>query len=121
MAWTPPGAGALRARVRFDRRASQANVAGDVLGDWAQVGFTVSGELIPVGNQSESVIAAKLSGTALYRLTVRQNSFTRTLDTDCRAVDADDTSRTFNVRSIEDPDGRRAWLVLMVEAGVADG
>ena len=121
MAWTPPGAGALTARIRFDRRASQANVAGDVLGDWEQVGYVVSGQLIPVGSQSESVIAAKLSGTALYRLTVRQNSFTRTLDTDCRAVDDRDTARTFNVRSIEDPDGLRAWLILMLEAGVADG
>jgi len=121
MAWTPPGAGALRARVRFDRRASQANVAGDVLGDWAAVGHEVAAELIPVGSQTESVVAAKLSGTALYRLTVRQSTFTRTLDTDCRVVDTRDTTRTFNVRSKEDPDGRRAWLVLMVEAGVADG
>lgn len=70
-------------------------------------------------NGGESVIAGRLQGVQPYIVTVRQSSRTRLITTGWRLVDAHNPNRTFNVRTVVDPDGKRAWLEMLVEEGVA--
>jgi hypothetical protein len=116
MAWTPPGPGEFNAKIRFDRRAASGqNRGGHVKAAYAEV-CTRSGRLLPLKG-GEDVQAGRLAGVAAYSLDIRQDSTTRGLTTDDRAVDARDPSRVFAVRSILDLEGRGQWWTLTIEQG----
>jgi len=112
-------AGDLDRRLRFERRTEGANDgAGNVEEAWGPI-CTVAAKVLPyrTGN-SEKVLAGRLSGTALFTVTVRQSSMTNDLDTECRAVDVR-SDEIFNVRSIVDLDGDGACWTMDAERGVA--
>lgn len=121
MAWSPPGAGELRASVRFERRGPQANVGGVVVdGAWAVLIDRRSARLLPVRG-GEQVQADRLSGVAAFELVVRSDSATRGVTTADRVVDRRDPTRVFDIRFAEDLEGRGRWIVLQLEKGTGDG
>ncbi|WP_196258571.1 head-tail adaptor protein [Pelagibacterium limicola] len=112
-------AGATRARVTFQKRGDADDGWGKVqpgAGDWEDQ-FTVWVGLAPMRG-TETVMAARLQGQQPYVLTVRQSSQTRQITAAWRAVDARDPKRVFAITAPPaDPDGRRAWLEMIVNHG----
>lgn len=64
----------------------------------------------------ETVMAGRLTGTQPGIFTVRQNELTRSMTTAWEIKTED--GATYNVRGINDPDGRNAWLEILAEKGV---
>ncbi|WP_323034110.1 head-tail adaptor protein [Pararhodobacter sp.] len=113
-----PRAGDLRFRLHFQSRGAGSDGFGTAVTGPFETRFTVSaGMVAKVGG--ESVMASRLAGTQPYVVTVRQSSQTRQVTTDWRMEDARQPGRIFNIRSIHDPDGRGAWLDMLVTEGVA--
>lgn len=65
----------------------------------------------------EEVFAGRLAGKQPAIITVRQNTATRALGTAWRILTKD--GQAWNIRAINDPDDRRAWLEILAEKGVA--
>lgn len=120
MAWAPPGAGELRASVRFERRGSGENVGGVVKRPWETLILERSGRLRPVLGR-ETVQADRLTGISAWTLDIRQDPDTEQLLTSDRAVDRDDESRIWAIRSVLDLEGRGRWFTLTLELGADDG
>jgi hypothetical protein len=116
----PSDASALRDKVLFERRALVDDGAGNEDGPWTPLGIERTCALAPTRG-GETVIAGRLSGTAMWDCWVRDDSGTRTIRTGDRAVDARDANRVWNVRFSEDMDGTREWRLIQLEAGVATG
>ncbi|MCM5691431.1 phage head closure protein [Sinorhizobium meliloti] len=64
----------------------------------------------------EEVMQGRLAGKQPAIVTVRSSVATRTLTTSWRILH---NGEAWNIRSITDPDGRRAWLEILAEKGVA--
>lgn len=119
MAWTPPGAGELRQKVKFQRAAAQGNVGGVVQTDFADIaGSARECRLLPLRG-GEQVQAARLEGVSAWELVLRADSMVRALTADDRAVNARDAAQIFAIRSILDLDGTDAWRVITLELNVA--
>jgi SPP1 family predicted phage head-tail adaptor len=110
------GAGALRWRVAFDRRVVVSDGYGNERGPfqeqfvvWANVQARFGGE---------AVTAARLQGQQPVTITVRQSPLTREITPDWRARDAR-SDQEYAIRSIVDPDGKRQWLEILTQTGVA--
>lgn len=166
----PKGAGDLRARVKFQRRAEGEDEYGNPVDGWADLGIERAASLTPTRG-GETVQAGRIAGTASWDCWVRNDSGTRTINTGDRALDrtpediavgdatgreaaadvtaGDDilfakghvfaqqdigaleasdltvvkvrSNRAFNITFAEDMDGDRAWLLLQLKSGVADG
>lgn len=116
-----PNAGELRQRIRIERRAGGSNVGGVVKGSWATLIETRAAKLIPSrSGAGETVMAGRLAGRAPWDCWIRWDSETREIRTNDRAVEIG-TDRTFNIRSCLNMDGKRTWLFLQLEEGVANG
>jgi hypothetical protein len=120
MAWSPPGSGELRARVRFERRGSSQNVGGVVRSTWDLLIEQRRGRL-QAARGGEGVQADRLAGISAWTLDIRQDPATRGLTSDDRAVDRADPTRCFAIRSILDLEGRGRWFTLTLELGADDG
>lgn len=109
-------AGSLRARVHCQKRVEIDDGMGNTYGDW-QTQFTIAAGFIPK-NGGEQVLAGRLQGVQAYIVTIRQSIQSREITPEWRLIDARD-DRVFNIRSLADPTGKRAWLELLVQDGVA--
>lgn len=118
-------AGRLRHRVYFKRPATQAD---DGYGNeettaarfYPAVSGTVAAEVKPIRG-TEQVLAARLTGTTVFEVTVRSCQALLALtaaDIVVQVVGGED-AKTFNIRSIVNPDLRGGDLVLTCEEGVA--
>lgn len=116
---TETGAGALRHRLEFQSRGDGSDGFGGVVeggGAWATE-FTLSAEMRPLRG-SESVIAARLAGQQPYVVRVRRSRQTDRITPAWRLVDARDPTRVFAITAPPtDPDGKRAWLDILVTEG----
>lgn len=65
----------------------------------------------------ETVMAGRLTGKQPAIFTLRQNVLTRAMTT-AWVIKTEDGA-AFNVRAINDPDGKNAWLEMLGEKGVA--
>lgn len=111
------GAGELRHRIAFEKRARTDDGAGnEVSGPW-QEQFVVSGKLLAKFG-GDAVTAARLTGQQPLTITVRQSSDTRQITEDWRAKDVS-SGIYYNIRSIVDPDDRKAWFEMLCQFGVA--
>lgn len=109
-------AGRLNESFRFEKRAAPvADGFGNFEGAWIAQ-FTVPARR-QVLRGGETVMAARLSGTAPAVLTLRASNQARAIATDWRAVDAR-SGDVWNIRSIT-PTENRMYLDLLVEKGVA--
>lgn len=118
----PKGAGDLRQKVKFQRRANTGGDGyGNTEGPWGDLSIERSCSLTP-SRGGETVQAGRLAGSAAWDLWLRADSGTRTLKVGDRAVDSRDATRVFNIRfGPSDMDGTNTWLFLQLEQGVADG
>lgn len=66
----------------------------------------------------EAVTAARLTGQQPVTITVRQNSMTRQITTDWRAIDVNEGTE-YAIRSIVDPDDSGAYFEILTQTGVA--
>lgn len=116
-----PSARDLRQRVRIERRGSTPTARGGSAG-WETLIESRAAKLTPrpIGG-SETVLAGRLQGTAVFDCWLRLDSETTAIRAGDRLVDARDETRVFNIRSALDLDGRRQWLLLQCELGVAHG
>lgn len=120
MAWTPPGAGELRQRVRFEKRTSAENDGGIVRSDWGVLIDSRRVQLLPVRG-GEATAAMRATGQDLWTLVVRSCSATRAVTTDHRVASLDQPGVVFDIRSVLDLEGRGRWLVMTLERGKGDG
>ena len=117
----PKGAGDLRQKVRFERRADDLDRFGNAQGEWGDLGVTRSCSLTPTRG-GESVQEGRATGSAMWDLWVRNDTGTRGVNTGDRVVDARDDERTFNiVFGPADMAGDGQWLFLQLRSGGADG
>jgi head-tail adaptor len=113
-------AGDLRHRIAFDKRQDVNPDAPLDLGN-TQSAFVeqfVVAAKVEARFGGETVTAARLAGQQPVTITVRQSTQTRLITTDWRARDAR-TGTIYNIRSIVDPDDRRAFLEMLCQSGVA--
>lgn len=109
-------AGRQRALLHFQRREAVEDDYGNTEASFVTV-FTDGAELIPLKG-SESVIAARLTGTQPYVVRVRSNSNTRAVGPAWRILDARNPSRVFNITAIADMTQKNAYLDIMATEGV---
>lgn len=110
-----PGAGALRDRIRFDHRGTDAN--GDPIGAWVE-GFTVWAQLLWLRG-SETAIAQRLEGRQPVAIVVRTSSQARTITQAFRAVNVR-TGAEFNITSVS-PAKEPGFIDILAVAGGAPG
>lgn len=116
----PKGAGDLRQRIGFQRRADTDDGFGNVQGEWTDLGLDRWGSLTPTRG-GETVQAGRLAGMGTWDLWVRNDSGTRSLTVGDRAIDLR-SGQPFNIGfGPADMDGRRQWLFLQLTSGGADG
>jgi len=121
------GAGALRERVRFDRRpAVEDDGFGNTIGPWEPATSSMAARIRPLPGREE-VLAQRLGGVQPYEITVRASKALRGLSraaepaaTEWRAVNVR-TLETYDITDIRNPDERGEDLVFLVRKGVADG
>lgn len=116
-----PTAGAMRDRLKLQRRADGPKVGGVVKKDWADIGQPFAAQL-EARLGGEEVTAARLSGREIWQVTVRNCEQARSITADDRLVDARDVARTFAITSPPvDLNGSRQWLTFLAERGRTDG
>lgn len=122
------GAGDLRHRVLCQAKGANTDEFGNLVptgGEW-ETQFSVRCSMVPK-NGGEQVLAGRLAGKQTYIVTMRSSVNTRRITPGWRLVDeragfkpdGKTPVREFNVRSLADPSGKRLWLELLVEEGVA--
>lgn len=121
-------AGALRELVRFEAQEQATDGWGQPIpgsGEWTEQ-FTANANLRPLRG-SEAVIAARLQGEQPYIMTIRQHAAASDITTAWRAVDMRAGSnsegkpnRVFAIKAPPvDPDGKNAWLEILVSENAA--
>lgn len=116
----PKGAGDLRQRVYFQRRAPGADDLGNAVDEWRDLRISRACSLLPTRG-GEQVQAGRVAGLSSWDCWVRYDHETRGLKASDRAVDERDPTQTFNVDFIGDMDGDRQWLLIQMTQGGADG
>jgi head-tail adaptor len=117
-------AGALRDRVRAERRQTVSDGYGNKEGTFAALfdGRLLPAKIRPASQARDGVLAARLEGSVVYNVWLRQDSLSVQITPDDRLVWVQDggTEVILNIRGpAVDPDGRRMELQLTCEAGVA--
>lgn len=112
-----PGAGDLRDRLRFEKRAATQDEYGNaVTGEFASQ-FIRSVQIMPLKG-GEDVIASRLQGTQPVIIIARFDTMTRTVTPEWRAVHVADGT-VYAIRTAVDMDRKHQWIEMMAEAGVA--
>ncbi|PWJ73832.1 head-tail adaptor [Pseudaminobacter salicylatoxidans] len=112
--------GNMTVRVHCQKTVAATDELGNPVpggGKW-ETQFTVLAAFEPKTG-GEQVLAGRLQGVQAYIVTIWQSEDTRKITAGWRLVDADNPARTFNIRSLFDPDSRRLKLEMLVEHGVA--
>ncbi len=109
------GAGELRSRFAFLSVETVTDDLGTRRGAPA-VQFTVWGRLTALRG-TEEVMASRLQSRQPCILRVRQSDQTRAVTADWQV--RDDAGTLYAIRTVTDPDQRRAWFDILVESGVA--
>ena len=123
----PKDAGALRQRVRFERRGEADDGAGNTRGVWSAIEDGEKPELeracsLTPTRGGESVQSARVAGTGTWDLWLRNEASIRALTTADRVVDARGDLGSFNIAfGPEDMDGDGKWLFMQLTSGAADG
>ena len=111
-----PGAGALRDRVRFDPRTTDAH--GRLLGPWSTTAKPVSAAIVYLKG-TEPVMQQRLNGVQPVVIKVHKSSLTAHVTTAYRAFDVR-AGVAYNIRSIS-PAKEPGFLEVLAEAQGANG
>lgn len=111
-------AGDLRNKIAFYRRIIIDDGYGNKTGGYPdKPTFILSGNVRPrLGG--EAVLAGRLAGRNTVNITVRMSDAARSITSDWKATDLR-SGTEYNIRSIIDPDGKRQWVELLCDEGVA--
>jgi head-tail adaptor len=120
MAIQEPSPGELRESVRFERRevVGEGDGFGNSDGDWLPLIARRSAKLVP-RTGGEQVVAERLQGVSSWDLWVRFDQATSQVEPGDRLVDRRNAARVFNIRFCQDMTGRRRWILMQLELGVA--
>lgn len=114
-----PQAGELKGLFSFQKKTDGDDGLGGTTpgtGPFAEV-FKDYGRLISLTG-SETIIAGRLSGRQPYRLTVRSNTNTRTIDPSWQVVDSRSPIKVYAILSpVSDSDMGNAWLDMLIAVG----
>jgi head-tail adaptor len=120
------GAGSLNSVVVFRKRVDIEDEYGNPVGGGWQDQFETAARLAPRFGGSEGVTAARLEAKQPYNLMVRSELRTRCVETTWQVYDkrggtnpAGEPRRTFNIKTITNPDERNAYLEMLVVEGEA--
>ena len=105
------GVGELRERVTIEEATRVDDGVGGASASWSALA-TVWASVTPLSGR-EGTAGGRVEAHQGYRITIRYRD---DVTTAMRAIWA---GRTLNIRSLADPDGRKRWLELNVEEGVA--
>lgn len=105
-------AGALNRRIEIRRKSTTSDGHGGQDESWSLVD-TVWAEAISQ-NGREAVLAGTLQGVSAWRIRIRWRS--DMTQADQLSLDG----KTLNIRSIEDPDGRREQLVVFADTAAVE-
>lgn len=114
------GTGDLTVRVHCQKKVEAKDEFDNPVpggGQWTTQFTVLAGFAAKTGG--EAVLAGRLTGIQTYIVSIWQSADTRQITAGWRLLDADNDARTFNIRSLFDPDGKRLRLELLVEHGVA--
>lgn len=102
-----PNSGQLRRRLRFE--AHSANEDGDRTGPGVDRLFMAraADSWLP---GTEAIEAARLEGKQPVAFVMHSTRATRALTTDCWAVDTNDETQVYDIKSIEPMDVRNQWI-----------
>lgn len=109
-------AGELRHKVAFDKRMTVSDDYGNEQSSFEEQ-FVVAAK-VQAKFGGEAVAAARLTGQQPVTIIVRQSSQTRLIAVDWRARDVR-SGVQYAIRSIVDPDDRRAFFEILTQTGVA--
>lgn len=108
-----PTAGQLRERVNIQAFTEVDDGYGGTTLEFATVA-TVAAGFRPLRG-GEAVLASRLAGTQPFIVTMRSSVATRAITPAYKLQDARNTARMFDIKSVAAPDGKGAWLELLVE------
>lgn len=110
--------GELRWRIGFYKVVAADDGYGNTTSGYgANPEFSVAANVKPkLGG--EGIQAGRLAGKNYVNITVRRSSDTALVTNDWRAKD-ERSGEIYNIRSIIDPDGKREWIEMLCEQGVA--
>lgn len=106
-----PTAGALRERVNVLAWTEVDDGYSGTKLEWATVATVAAGFYATRG--SESSMASRLAGKQPFIFAIRSSTATRAITPAYKLQDARNTARMFDIKSVSDPDGKRAWLELL--------
>lgn len=115
----PTAAGQRRASIRFERRASVSDGAGNTVGAWAALCGPYAARLRPIVG-GESVLQQRLAGLQPFEVSLLACAALRAVTAQDRAVDAR-TGDVLDIVDIRNPDERGRELVMLVKKGAASG
>jgi head-tail adaptor len=110
------GSGALTERLAFLQQVEGDDGHGGVVVGW-QEQFQEPARLMPLRG-GETVMAGRLQGTQPFVCTVRSSTRTRAVTPAWRAVNAR-TGTAYNIKAINNPDERNAYLDILMVTGEA--
>lgn len=121
MAYLPPRAGAMRDRLRAERKESVEDGFGGVKeGEWTAITLPFSARAI-AAKGGEEVRAQRLSGISPFNISFRVSSETKKITTGDRLVDTA-TGVIYNIKWIGSLDGKDRFYECLAETGgVVDG
>lgn len=106
-----------RNRIKFQEPVTVSDGYGNEVQGFAD-SFTVWANITTI-KTGETVMAGRLAGKQTVVLNVRFSGQTRRITTDWRGVDARESERVFNVRSVTNVEERNAEFDILAESGVA--
>lgn len=117
-------AGDLRYRLAFQKDTVIEDEFGNPIGGGFATQFTAAAYLKPLKG-GEEVMAGRLAGTQIFVCRIRSSAASREVTTAWRAIDAragnDESGNPETVYQVKsppiDPDGKLAWLEMIVEIG----
>lgn len=109
------GIGQMRERVGFDRSIRTPDGSGGFTSEWEEE--HVCGAEFIYSRGSETVIAARLQGQAIYKIRVHQSAGARKIEPHWRMRDLR-RGVGYNVREVDMITDQK-WVYLVVESGVA--
>jgi len=113
------GAGLLRERVRFERRATADDGYGNKVDAWELLTGPVAARIKPLRG-GETVLAQRLESVVTVEITVRSSAATRGVNEADRIVDAR-TGEGYNIRAVVNADERGRYLVFTATHGDVSG
>lgn len=107
-------AGAMRDRVRLERRTTVSDGYGNSRGEWSSA-FERAAEIRPLKG-GEGVIGARLEGTQPAMVRVRFDSQTSEIKPDWRLVEVR-SGTVYAIKTAADMERRREFVTMMCVAG----